>query len=33
MTRPVGSVSFNGASTEAGNGVVFRVLDRSSPAA
>jgi Ca2+-binding RTX toxin-like protein len=27
MTRPAGSVSFNGASSEAGDGVVFRVLE------
>lgn len=27
MTRPVGSVSFTGTSIEAGNGVVFRVLE------
>lgn len=27
MTRPAGSVSFTGTSTEAGNGVVFRVLE------
>ena len=27
MTRPVGSVSYNGYSADAGNGVVFRVLE------